>query len=713
MAADSLQQTKSQKFVIKNLGCADCAAKMQRKFLETPGLEDAVLNFATSTVTLNPAFTEKAQEIMSSIEAGVIIETQPQYAQQEGSQPPLREHLPQLATMGIAALLFIIGLVFRDQLSQTPYSIGEYAVFLTAYLLVGQNVLRTAFRNIRRGSVFDENFLMTIATIGAIIIRELPEAVGVMLFFYVGEFFQDLAVAKSRRSIQSLLDIRPDYANLLVDGEAQKVKPETVLPGSLILVKPGERVPLDGEIIKGSSFLDTSALTGESVPRKAETGDLALAGMVNTSGVLTVKVTKTYANSSVARILDLVENATSRKAKTEKFITKFARYYTPGVVFTALGLALLPPLVIPGATFADWVYRALVLLVISCPCALVVSIPLGYFAGIGSASRQGILVKGAQFLEALANLQTVVFDKTGTLSQGVFRVTSILPQEGFTKNELLRSAAEAEIHSNHPIAVSIREAYGEIVNEQVISEYQELAGHGVRAVVEGKTVLAGNAKLMEAQGIVHAQEHGAGTVVHLAIEGTYAGYLTISDELRPDAASAIKGLKALGVQKTVLLTGDDVRVAQQVAEELGIDKVHANLLPEDKLSHLEEILSEAEGGGTPGRLAFVGDGINDAPVISRADVGIAMGGLGSDAAIEAADVVLMDGHPSKVVTAVKVARRTRRIVIENLVFALGIKGFFILFGAIGVANMWAAVFADVGVALIAVANSTRALRAVN
>ncbi|MBO8126902.1 MAG: cadmium-translocating P-type ATPase [Firmicutes bacterium] len=711
MSVDAtMEQPKLRKFRVKNLDCADCAAKIQERFKQEPGLETAVLNFVTATIIVDPRYVQRAEEIMNSVEPGVVIDTQTSPEETGELAPSLSEYWPTLAVMGVSTLLFVLGLIYREALRETPYAWAEYAVFLTAYLLVGRKVLLAAFRNIRQGNYFDENFLMTIATFGAILIRELPEAVGVMLFYYIGEFFQNLAVNKSRHSIKALMNIRPEYANLLQNGETKRVSPETVVPGSVIVVKPGERVPLDGEIIKGTSFVDTSALTGESVPRRVEPGDEALAGMVNTSGVLTLKVTRPFGDSAVARVLDLVEKASSRKARTEKFITKFAHYYTPGVVATASAVAVLPPLFIPAASFEEWVYRALVLLVISCPCALMVSIPLGYFAGIGSASRHGVLVKGAQFLEALTQVATVVFDKTGTLSQGVFKVVAIRPEEGYSESDLLRIAAEVEVHSSHPIATSILEAYGRPVDESAVSDYQELAGHGVKAVVEGKRVYAGNARLMETHGVTPRDVQEAGTVVHVAVEGKYAGFLIIADELKPDAAQTIAALKKLGIKNTVMLTGDSESVAHQVAKDLQIDEVHANLLPEDKLNHLEEIIKEH---GSDGKVAFVGDGINDSPVISRADVGIAVGGLGSDAAIEAADVVLMKGEPSRVADAIKIARRTRKIVVQNLVFALGIKLLFIFLGAVGSAGMWEAVFADVGVALLTVLNSTRALRTVS
>jgi Zn2+/Cd2+-exporting ATPase len=582
----------------------------------------------------------------------------------------------------------LIGVVVA--LHNTPFSIAEYAVFIPAYLLSGWSVLTHAGRNILKGQVFDENFLMTIATLGAIAIHQLPEAVGVMLFFKVGETFQEAAVSRSRRSISALLEIRPDAVNV----------------GDTIVVKPGEKVPLDGEIIDGASQVDTSALTGESVPRSVRIGETVLAGMINQSGLLTVRVTKLFGESSIARILDLVENASSKKAETQKFITRFAQRYTPIVVFLSLAVALLPPLLIPGTTHAEWVYRALVLLVISCPCGLVISIPLGYFGGIGGAAKRGILVKGSTFLDTLAAVKAIAFDKTGTLTQGVFRVTQVVPRNGFTEAEVLRLAAEAEANSNHPIAKSIRDAYGQPI-DQVISDYQEIAAHGIEAQVEGRKVLAGNDRLMHLRNIDHDTCDVAGTVVHLAVDQRYAGYLLISDESKPDAVEAVRSLKALGVEDVVMLTGDSKAVAQQVAQTLGIDSYQAELLPEDKVTAVEALLKKP---GSNGKVAFVGDGINDAPVIARADVGIAMGGLGSDAAIETADVVIMTDAPSKVAEAIQVARKTHAIVWQNIIFAMGIKAVFIGLGILGVATMWEAVFADVGVALLAILNATRVLK---
>ncbi|KJH69530.1 heavy metal translocating P-type ATPase [Aliterella atlantica] len=609
--------------------------------------------------------------------------------------------------VGTVIALFILGSIFEEPLHNTPFSVGEYLVFIPAYLLSGWSVLTSAGRNILRGRVFDENFLMTIATLGAIAIHQLPEAVGVMLFFKIGELFQETAVSRSKRSISSLLEIRPDSANLKTDNGIQTVSPEVVKVGDTILVKPGEKIPLDGEILDGNSQVDTSALTGESVPRTVGVGETVLAGTINQSGVLTIEVMKLFGESSIARILDLVQNASSKKSQTQKFITKFAQRYTPVVVVLSLAVALLPPLFITGATHAQWVYRALVLLVISCPCGLVISIPLGYFGGIGGAAKRGILVKGSTFLDSLAGVKAIAFDKTGTLTKGVFKVTQTVSRNGFAQAELLKLAAAAELNSNHPIAKSIREAYGKPIDESTISDYTEIAAHGIQAKIENRVVLAGNDRLMHRENIAHDTCNVEGTVVHLAVEGTYAGYIAISDEPKPDAALAIKSLKALGVKNVVMLTGDAKAVAKRVAKTLGVDSYQAELLPEDKVTAIEQLLWEV---GQKGKVAFVGDGINDAPVIARADVGIAMGGLGSDAAIETADVVIMTDAPSKVAEAIQVARKTHSIVWQNIIFALVVKGIFIALGTFGLATMWEAVFADVGVALAAIFNATRVLK---
>ncbi|WP_445745012.1 heavy metal translocating P-type ATPase [Paenibacillus sp. FSL L8-0470] len=584
----------------------------------------------------------------------------------------------------------------------------ELLIFLAAYFIVGGEVVWSAARNIVRGQVFDENFLMALATIGAFAIGEYPEGVAVMLFYQVGELFQGLAVNRSRRSITALMDIRPEFAFLKEGEQLRKVSPEEVAVGDIIVIKPGEKVPLDGTILEGSAMMDTSALTGESVPRSAEPGAQVLSGFINRNGVITVQVTQTFGESAVSKILELVQNASSNKAKTENFITKFARAYTPVVVITALLLAVLPPLFISGATFSDWIYRALVFLVISCPCALVVSIPLGFFGGIGAASRNGILVKGSNYLEALNDVKIVVFDKTGTLTKGQFKVTGIFPTEGIAESELLRLAAYAESHSPHPIAESIRSAYGADIPGEAIADYNEISGHGIAVTVEGRAVLAGNARLMEREGISSRTPEVSGTIVHIAVDEQYAGYLVISDEVKDDSLQAIRKLKALGIRKTVMLTGDASSVAEAVGRQLGIDEIYAELLPQHKVEAVERLEKEKSQRE---KIIFVGDGINDTPVLARADVGIAMGGLGSDAAIEAADIVIMTDEPSKIAAAIGIAKRTRSIVWQNIIFALAVKAVFLLLGAFGIATMWEAVFSDVGVTVLAVLNSIRALQA--
>lgn len=585
----------------------------------------------------------------------------------------------------------------------------QLGAFLVPYFIVGWDVLWRALRNIAHGQIFDENFLMAVATIGALAIGEYPEGVAVMLFYQVGEWFQSYAVGRSRRSIASLMDIRPDIANVERDGQLQEVDPDEVAIGEVIVVKPGEKVPLDGVVLEGRSSLDTAALTGESLPREVVPGDDVVSGCVNQSGLLRVQVTKRFGESTVSKILDLVENASSKKAPAENFITKFARYYTPCVVIGAVLLAVLPPLLTgwnDWSVWSEWIHRALIFLVISCPCALVISVPLSFFGGIGGASRCGILVKGSNYLEALAATDVVVFDKTGTLTQGVFNVTAIHPDH-VSEGQLLELAALAESYSEHPISRSLREAYGKEVDTSRITSNEELAGRGVRAVIDGKTVCVGNNKLMDDIGIAWHPCHRVGTTVHVSVDGAYAGHIVISDEVKPDAKEAIAALKELGVRKTVMLTGDAKAVGESVAADLGLDAVYTQLLPGDKVDRMEDLLKERVGKG---KLAFVGDGMNDAPVLSRADVGIVMGGMGSDAAIEAADIVLMDDKPSKIASAIRIARRTHRIVNQNIVFALAVKALVLLLGALGVANMWEAVFADVGVSVIAILNAMRALK---
>ncbi|MFR5135570.1 MAG: heavy metal translocating P-type ATPase [Acutalibacter sp.] len=586
----------------------------------------------------------------------------------------------------------------------------RFVLFLPAYFVIGWDVLWKAARNIAHGQVFDENFLMALATVGAFCTGffgegEYPEAVFVMLFYQVGELFQGYAVGKSRKSIASLMDIRPDYANVERDGQLTQVDPEEVAVGDTITVKAGERVPLDGVVLEGQSMVNTSALTGESVPRQVQPGDDVISGCVNQSGLLRVRVTKPFGESTVQKILDLVENSSSKKAKAENFITKFARYYTPIVVFCALALALVPPLFV--GDWVGWVQKALIFLVVSCPCALVISVPLSFFGGIGGASRQGILVKGGNYLEVLANTEIVVFDKTGTLTKGVFNVTAIHPEE-YSESGLLEMAALAESYSDHPISRSLKEAWGQELDASRVGEVEELSGRGVRAQVDGKTVCAGNDKLMEEIGVKWHPCHHVGTTVHVAVEGKYIGHIVISDEVKPDAKEAIAALRAQGVKKTVMLTGDAKAVGESVAKDLGMDEAYTQLLPGDKVDRVEALLSEKS---PKGKLAFVGDGINDAPVLSRADIGIAMGALGSDAAIEAADIVLMDDKPSKIAKAMEISQRTLRIVRQNIVFALAVKLLVLALTPFGIANMWEAVFADVGVMVIAILNASRALQA--
>lgn len=582
---------------------------------------------------------------------------------------------------------------------------AKLVLYLIGYLIVGLEILEKALKNIKNGQVFDENFLMSIATIGAFLLGEYLEGIAVMLFYQIGELFQSYAVNQSRKSISDLMDIRPDHAVVLRDSQEEVVDPEEVVVGEVIVVRPGEKVPLDGTIIEGNSSLDTAALTGESVPTTVTSGETILSGCINLTGVLKIRVEKEFEQSTVARILDLVENASSQKAKVENFITRFARYYTPIVVMAAAVLAVIPPLFLPDYPFAVWIYRALTFLVISCPCALVISIPLSFFGGIGAASRSGILVKGSNYLELLSNAEFAVFDKTGTLTEGVFRVSEIVP-EGMEQEDLLGIAAYAEAYSSHPIAQSILEAYGKPIDKTQIHEINEIAGRGIWANVGEIEVYAGNAKLMQDIGIEYPKEVPAGTIVYIVVDYVYAGYLLIADVVKPDAKKAIEDLKKIGIKKTVMLTGDSDLIGRRIAEKLGMDEVYTQLLPEDKVTRIERLIERKSNKGT---LVFVGDGINDAPVLARADVGIAMGGLGCDAAIEAADVVIMTDEPSKLAAMIKIARKTVKICRENIVLALGIKAVVLLLGALGIADMWAAVFADVGVAVLAILNAMRTL----
>lgn len=610
----------------------------------------------------------------------------------------------------IAAALMMIVLLL---LPLEEKSILRFILFLLPYFTIGYDILRKAFKGIMNKQVFDENFLMAVATVGAMALGEYTEGVAVMLFYQIGELFQSYAVGKSRRNISALMDIRPDFANVMIDGVVTKVDPDEVEVGSEIIVQPGEKIPIDGVVIDGTSTLDTAALTGESVPRNVKPSDEVISGCINMSGVIKVKTTKEFGESTASKILDLVENASSKKSKPENFISKFARIYTPVVCYAAVGLALLPPVVslIIGLEprWGQWIYRALTFLVISCPCALVISIPLTFFAGIGGASKEGVLVKGSNYLDMLSKAKIAVMDKTGTLTKGVFKVTEIVPV-GITKEELLEKTAMAEVYSNHPISKSLKEAYGKPINTSRVSDVEEISGQGIKAIVGDTTVNVGNEKLMANVGVEPATVVAAGTVIHVAFNDKYAGYILISDELKPTSKSAIKAMKQAGIRATVMLTGDSDKVAGIVANDLGLDKVYSQLLPDDKVTKVEELLADKNENE---QLIFVGDGINDAPVLSRADIGIAMGALGSDAAIEAADVVLMDDDPMKIAKAINIAKKSMRIVYENIYFAIGIKIACLILGAIGIANMWLAIFADVGVMVLAVLNAIRALRVHN
>lgn len=610
----------------------------------------------------------------------------------------------------VVALILLIAVSILDALVEMPW-ILRLALYLVPYLVIGYDILKKAGKGILKRQVFDENFLMAVATIGAVCLGEFKEGAAVMLFYQIGELFQSIAVGKSRKNIAALMDIRPDYANMMVDGKLEKVDPDDVEIGSEIIINPGEKVPIDGVITEGNTTLNTSALTGESLPRDVSCGDEIISGCINMTGMIKVKTTKKFGDSTVSKILDLVENSAMKKSRSENFITKFAKYYTPAVCYGALALAILPPIVrlFMGSSpmWGEWIIRALTFLVISCPCALVISIPLSFFGGIGCASSNGILVKGSNYLEALSATKYIVFDKTGTLTKGVFEVTASYPENGFDKETLLGMAAYAESSSSHPISLSLKKAYGQELDLSRVSDIEEIAGHGVCARVDGRKVYVGNMRLMQRENLTVTTEHKEGTVCYVAVDGTYAGCIVISDVVKPTTKDAIAGLKKNGIKKTIMLTGDANETAQRVAAEIGIDEVHSELLPADKVAQVEHILNAK---GEKENLAFVGDGINDAPVLSRADIGIAMGAMGSDAAIEAADVVLMDDDPAKIALAMKISVRTLKIVRENIVFALAVKAVCLILGALGIANMWVAIFADVGVMVLAVLNATRALK---
>ena len=697
-----MENKEELQLTLEGLNCANCARKIEEKVGKMEGVKESNLNFTTTT--LNVKLERKVKEEHAINEIKKIVEALEPHVKVEkkvsGKTNVQRAKFEVKPTLIIGTILYLIAVIgdFKGALA--------LILFVASYLLIGGKVVLTAIKNIARGQLFDENFLMTVATIGAFSISEYPEAVAVMLFYEIGETIQGYAVNKSRSSISSLMDIRADYANIIIDGKEKKVSPETVKVEDIILVKPGEKIPLDGIVVEGESFVDTSALTGESVPRKIAVNDEILSGGINTNGVLKVKVTKKFGESTVSRILEMVENAANKKANTEKFITKFAKVYTPIVVALAILIAVVPSIFIKDALFSTWLYRALVFLVVSCPCALVVSVPLGFFAGIGGASKKGVLVKGSNYLELLKDLETVVFDKTGTLTEGVFTVTEINTND-IQKEKLIEIAAMAESFSNHPIAISIIKEYGKEIDKEVIKEYEEIAGHGIKAVINNEEVLIGNAKLMNQFNISYNEVDSIGTVVYCAINGEFKGSIVISDKIKENAAEALINLKAAGVKKTVMLTGDNKKTAEKVGEKVNIDEVHSELLPLGKVKEVEKLLKASNKNG---RLAFVGDGVNDAPVLARADIGIAMGGIGSDAAIEAADVVLMKDDINALVDAINVSKKTDKILWQNIIFALGVKVIVMVLGTFGIANMWTAVFADVGITIIAIINSTRCFR---
>lgn len=698
-------------YLLKGLTCPNCSAKIEKDVGELNRVHASSINLMKQTLTIeSDASAEfllvEISEIVHSHEPDVeVFELNSDKQKSNSGTESDSDCWILILRLVIGAVICGIGLASAVVLKAPLYI--ELAFLIVSYLILGGDVVWRAVVNISKGRIFDEHFLMSVSTIGAFVIGEYPEAVAVMLFYQVGELFQTLAVRRSAQSISRLMDLRPDSATVLRNGEHIDVSPETVSIGETIIVKPGRKIPLDGIVLEGDSMLDTRALTGESVPRTVHPGDTVLSGCVNQDGILTIRTTKAFGESTASKIIDLVENASSRKAKTENFITTFARYYTPVVVAMAAVLAVLPPLVF-GEDWTDWIRRGFVFLVVSCPCALVISIPLTFIGGLGAASRRGVLIKGGNYLEALNKVSMIVFDKTGTLTKGTFEVTGIFPTSGFSEDQLLEYAAQAEQFSSHPIAKSILSAYGKEVDSSAVADCREISGHGIRAIIGDKAVLAGNAKLLRTEQIEFTESGMPGTKVYVAVNGQYAGWVVISDELKPDSGHAVAELKRLGVERTVMLTGDVEAAAKAVAEELRLDEYHAQLLPAQKVEMIERLDREKRKGS---KLAFVGDGINDAPVLSRTDIGIAMGGLGSDAAIEAADVVLMTDEPSKLVDAITVARRTRRIVVQNIVIAIGIKCVFLILGALGIAGMWEAVFGDVGVTILAVLNAMRIMKA--
>lgn len=704
-----MQTNIKKEILLEGLCCANCASKIERNVKSIENVHSANLDFISKKLTIEVEDKEKLDEVLNKTEKIVKnIEPDVKVIYYEKKESRTHNHLHEdkddnkkFIRIGVGAVIFAVNMVFEFSF----YT--KACFFFISYILIGGDIVLKAFKNIIKGQVFDENFLMAIATIGAFSINQFPEGVAVMLFYQVGEYFQGRAVNSSRKSISELMDIRPHYANLKEKNSVRRVLPEEVSIGDTIVVKPGERIPLDGTVVYGKSMVDTSALTGESLPTDVENGSDVLGGCVNKNGMLLIKVVKEFSESTVSKILDLVENASSKKAPTENFITKFAMYYTPVVVITAMILAIVPPIIIEGATFSKWIYRALVFLVVSCPCALVISIPLSFFGGIGGASKKGILIKGGNYLEALNQVETIVFDKTGTLTKGIFDVTEIYTEMGINKAEVLKYAAFAECYSNHPIAVSILKAYVKEVDKNKIEAYDEIPGHGIKVKIQGKEILAGNDKLMIRESIKYHKVDKSGTIIHVTVNKKYFGYILISDKIKEDAKDAIKSLKSIGIKNIIMLTGDSKIVGEDVARKIEVDKVYSELLPNDKVEKLEKIYKDKSAKG---KIIFVGDGINDAPVLARADIGIAMGGLGSDAAIEAADIVIMTDEPSKIFTAIKIAKKTKSIVMQNIAIALGVKSIVLILGTLGIANMWEAVFADVGVALIAVLNSMRSLK---
>ena len=698
-----------KQYILNGLDCAHCAGKIENAIKGLDGVENTSVNFLSKKLHVKVKNSDYYNNIDNEI-IGLIKEVEPDIiiSKSEIGTGKLKEHISaNLNDIGIfflGILLFVVALVFPVK------NFMELTLFIASYIIVGGEIVKKALRNISKGQIFDENFLMTIATIGAFAVKQYPEAVTVMAFYRVGEFLQDVAVAHSKKSIRALMDSRPDYVNLKIGNDFKKTSPQEIQVGDIILIKPGEKVPLDGKIIKGHSTLDTSALTGESLPRDLGPGDEILSGFVNREGSLLVTVMKLYEDSTVSKILELMEDAGSKKTTTENFITEFAKYYTPIVVFLAIGIALLPPIIVSNAEFSEWLYRALVFLVISCPCALVLSVPLSFFGGIGLASRNGILIKGSNYLEALNHIHTATFDKTGTLTKGVFSVDEIIPAEEYSREELLKYTAYAKSRSNHPIALSIIDMYGKQIDNSQIRSYEEVSGHGIIAQIGENIVVAGNKKLMIRENIVLPKDalEITGTIIYVGINGGYGGLITISDKTKDDSRSTINDLRKMGVKRLIMLTGDTPETGEKIGKELGLDKVYSGLLPAEKVEIIESLEKDKP---SKGKLIFVGDGINDAPVLARADIGAAMGGLGSDAAIEAADIVLMTDEPSKLISGIKIANKTSRVVWQNIYFSLGVKVIVLILGATGVATLWEAVFADVGVALLAVLNSLRLLRA--